>query len=390
MALLASRAGRFEGKDGCDLTDCKAHLGHVLVQISLHQFGESPSHRLYVSHYVNNCRGRALMSFQKAKDLLRLASMSASRHRGISVQEIAEEFAVNERTAQRMVQALKDVFPSVSHVTDNDRRRRWKVRDTTMLGMQGLYRRELVALDASITRAEREGAQMEVGAMRSLRDRLVATLPSPQARSMEVDAEAMLEAKGYACRPGPKVKTSPGVLNIVSAAIRGPFRLVIRYKGARDAEPRRRVIEPYGILLGTRHYLIARDTAKDADLRRFRMDRIAKAEITNDWFEKDRDFDLEAYAARSFGSFHSDDEFTQVVWLFSAAAAETAREFEFHPKQAVLDLEDGRLLVSFEASGLVEMAWHLAKWGDAVEVVEPHALREMVSAYRDSSIKVRP
>jgi predicted DNA-binding transcriptional regulator YafY len=330
------------------------------------------------------------MSFQKAQDLLRLAGMSASRHGGITVKEVAEAFSVNERTAQRMIAALKDVFPSISHQTDNERRRRWKLRDTSMLGMQGLYRRELVALEASITRAEREAANMEVDALRSLRDRLVATLPSAQARSMEVDAEAILEAKGYACRPGPKVKTSPAVLNIVSAALRGPFRLIIRYQGAQDAKPRKRVIEPYGILLGTRHYLIARDTAKDENLRRFRMDRIENAEITNDWFEKDRDFDLEAYAARSFGSFHSDDEFNRVVWRFSPAAAPTAQEFEFHPKQEMTELEDGGLLVSFEASGLVEMAWHLAKWGSEVEVVEPVALREMAIAYRNASVCVLP
>ena len=42
------------------------------------------------------------------------------------------------------------------------------------------------------------------------------------------------------------------------------------------------------------------------------------------------------------------------------------------------DLEDGGLLVSFEASVLVEMAWHLAKWGAAIEVIEPSALRELV------------
>lgn len=334
--------------------------------------------------------GIRAMSFQKAQDLLKLAGMSASRHGGITVKEVAEAFSVNERTAQRMIAALKDVFPSISHQTDNERRRRWKLRDTSMLGMQGLYRRELVALEASITRAEREGAHMEVEALRSLRDRLVATLPSAQARSMEVDAEAILEAKGYACRPGPKVKTSPAVLNIISAALRGPFRLIIRYQGAQDAQPRKRVIEPYGILLGTRHYLIARDTAKDANLRRFRMDRIEKAEITNDWFEKDRDFDLEAYAARSFGSFHSDDEFSRVVWRFSPAAAATAREFEFHPKQEMTELEDGGLLVSFEASGLVEMAWHLAKWGAEVEVVEPAALREMVEGCTGVPIRVLP
>ena len=47
-----------------------------------------------------------------------------------------------------------------------------------MLGMQGLYRQETVALEASITRAKHADAYMNVDALWSLHDRLVATLPT--------------------------------------------------------------------------------------------------------------------------------------------------------------------------------------------------------------------
>ena len=88
--------------------------------------------------------------------------------------------------------------------------------------------------------------------------------------------------------------------------------------------------------------------------------------------------------------FHFDAEFTRVVLRFAPSAAATAREFEFHPKEDVVEEEDGSLLVSFESSGLVEMAWHLAKWGNAVEVVEPQALREMAAGFRNASVRVLP
>jgi len=179
-------------------------------------------------------------------------------------------------------------------------------------------------------------------------------------------------------------------MSILTAALKGQFQLIMSYRGAQDAEPKKRVVEPYGLLLGTRHYLIARDPAKGDGFRRFRLDRIAKVELTMIWFKKDKDFDLEAYAAQSFSSFHSDAEFTRMVWRFSPAATATAREFEFHPNQKMIEQEDGGLIVSFEASGLVEMAWHLFKWGDAVEVIEPLALREMVEGFQNSGIRVLP
>jgi len=36
------------------------------------------------------------------------------------------------------------------------------------------------------------------------------------------------------------------------------------------------------------------------------------------------------------------------------------------------------------------MAWHLYKWGDAVEVVEPAALREIVAGFQNGRITVLP
>ena len=330
------------------------------------------------------------MSYYKAKELLRLASISASRHRGVCVKDIVEEFRVNERTAQRMLFALQEVFPSLAYKADSDRRRWWKLHDTAILGKQSVYGHELFALEMGMRRARREGAVSEAASLEAVRDRLMAALPSNVARRTESDAEAVLEAKGYACRPGPKVKASPLLINIIAAGLKGPCRLIIWYQSAQDAAPSERFIEPYGLLLGTRHYLIARDTAKTGSLRRFRLDRISKAQITKEWFSRDKDFDLEDYAAQSFGSFHSDAEFTKVVWRFSPVAAVTAREFEFNPKQEMAEQDDGGLIVSFEASGLVEMAWHLYKWGDGVEVIEPAALREMVADWQNHRFSVPP
>ena len=330
------------------------------------------------------------MSFQKAQELLKLAQMAASRHRGISLPEISEEFGVNTRTAQRMVRALENTFPSISIQTDSDRRRWWKLRDASLIGKQGIYQRELVAIEMSIRRAEREGAQSEVEALQALRDRLMATLPSSHARRAEVDAEAVLEAQGYACRPGPRVKTSPLVTGAIAEALKAPFSLTIRYQGKQDAEPRDRVVEPYGMLLGTRHYLIARDQTNGPGFRRFRLDRITDAKITGQSFVRHKDFDLDAYAAQSFGSYHSDAEFGEVVWRFSPAAAATAREFMFHPQQVMTEQADGALIVTFCASGWIEMAWHLYKWGNMVDVLKPSALKEIAEIWRAGGFEIFP
>ena len=192
------------------------------------------------------------MSLTKARDLLRLAEMAASRHAGVTLSEIAETFAADHRTAQRMTRALEDTFDTVEVFTDEARRKHWRLRDTRLLRLQGLRDSELVALDLSIRRARREGADNEVRALESLRDRLLATLPRPHARRAEVDADAVLEAYGYASRPGPRIPVEPRLLDTIVEALKGPFRLLIGYRGPTDATPRERVVDPHGLILGVR------------------------------------------------------------------------------------------------------------------------------------------
>jgi predicted DNA-binding transcriptional regulator YafY len=242
----------------------------------------------------------------------------------------------------------------------------------------------------AIRRAQHDGAVMDARGLASLRDRLLASMPSTDARRTETDAGAILEAQGLASRPGPKARIDNHLLGAIAEGIKAPFSMDILYQGARETEPRMRKVEPYGVLLGIRQYLIARDIENGRAYRRYRLDRIASAKITGQSFARDRDFDLDAFSMQAFGSFHSDAEYGRVVWRFAPSAAAVAREFEFHPTQQVTDEPDGALLVEFKASGWIEMVWHLYQWGDQVEVVEPHALRVMVEGFQRGDLGVLP
>ena len=130
-----------------------------------------------------------------------------------------------------MIRGLEAAFPSVEFSTDHDRRRWWKLNDTRILRMQGVRDSELAALDMSIRRAQRERATKDISTLISLRDRLLATMPPSHARRAEVDAGVILEAQGYACRPGPRVQVGPHILGVIAVAIKAPFCLTIAYRG---------------------------------------------------------------------------------------------------------------------------------------------------------------
>ena len=326
----------------------------------------------------------------KALDIMRLAEEAAARPDGVSLVQIVDIFGVTLRTAQRMSRALEEAFPMVQTRTDKDRRKWWQLPDSRLLHLQGIRDSELSALEMGIRRADLDGAATEVAALTSLRNRLLATMPPTFARRAEVDAEAVLEARGHACRPGPRAQYSAHVLSAIDNALKGPFTLQIDYAGAQDAAPRSRAVEPYGVLFGMRGYLVAREIGNGRKCRHFRLDRISRVSLLQDSFVRDPDFDLGKHAAQAFGSFHSEAEYGPVEWRFAPSAAGVARTFVFHPDQQFQDEADGSLTVRFTAGGWLEMAWHLYQWGDVVVVVAPPALRIFVEAHRRSDFPSLP
>jgi predicted DNA-binding transcriptional regulator YafY len=158
-------------------------------------------------------------------------------------------------------------------------------------------------------------------------------------------------------------------------------KVAIHYRNRRDGRRNRRVVHPYGFLLGHRHYLIGfHENPKANHVAPFALPNIESVEIMEEGFARDPAFSLAAYAERSFGLFQ--EEPFDVAWKFKPEAAPTAREFVFHTKQTQEMLSDGSLIVRFRAGGWLEMAWHLFCWGDQVEVLEPGQLAEAMQNHR--------
>ncbi|MDZ4054396.1 MAG: WYL domain-containing protein, partial [Phenylobacterium sp.] len=53
--------------------------------------------------------------------------------------------------------------------------------------------------------------------------------------------------------------------------------------------------------------------------------------------------------------------------------------WRFHSTQEITPQPDGSVLISFRASGMRELAWHLFSWGDKVEILGPERLKTMMA-----------
>lgn len=330
------------------------------------------------------------MSFGKAVDLLRLAMMATGRT-GVTLSDIEVEFVCVRRTAQRMVGALQEAFPATEHYVGTDGRHYWRLPSRAIAQLLVPTADELAALGTAEEQLTRDRQAKAAQHVRSLKEKVRALIPDDQSARIRTDEEALLEALGYAAKPGPQAALDPAITEVIAEALKGRCRMVISYRSRGEGAASTRTIEPLGLLLGTRQYLVAVDTAKrDGRYRHYRVEDIKEAEVCTEGFSPPNDFELDAYAKRAFGSFHNPDEFGEVVWRFAPRAASRVRRYQFHPDQVVKERDDGSIEIQFSASGHLEMAWHLYAWGDAVEVIAPAPLAELTNHYRRKDFQALP
>jgi len=317
------------------------------------------------------------MRQENAVQILRLALAMRGSAVGITLDDIRAMFGVTERTAHRLRNAVVELFPQAESSLGPDRRRYWRLPRGTVERLLEVTADELAALETSRRLLVRNGYHEVAERLQDLSEKVAALLSPAVGRRLEPDVEAVLEAEGVAIRPGPRPQRNPVVVEALREAIKGCrlVRLLYHYRG-RDGSTEVEV-EPYGILLGSRHYLVAHrpDSDRGPFLRMYSLPEIERAEILEESFLRDPAISLQDFAERAFGIYQEPPR--RVVWRFSGRAVRDARHFLFHPQQQIEELPDGDLQVSFEAGGLLEMCWHLFTWGSSVEVIEPAELRDL-------------
>ena len=331
------------------------------------------------------------MSFSKAEQLMELASMVAGHRTGITLDDVTERFGCSYRTAQRMIVALETSFPDVVSRTDEEGRKRWRLEGGHFRDLMNLTPEELASVDLAVEQFEQAAMDFEAKELKRLKDKILALVPRQTKVRIETDHEALLEARGFIARPGPRPKADAEILSTVAKAIKACSVIEIVYSSHRDQTPKPRKIEVYGLLYGARHYIVGKQLDGGSErLRTYRLDTILSARFTEQTYTIPEDFDLHAFANRAFGVYQNDTEYSDIVWKFTPEAAANAKSYLFHPEQSLEECKDGSVIIRFKASGLLEMCWHLYSWGDHVEVIEPKTLKKMIENYRRNDFPAMP
>lgn len=230
---------------------------------------------------------------------------------------------------------------------------------------------EMAALSVAVDGLRRDGSP-QAAQLENLQAKLGLALRRQARVRLEADMDPLVRRQRIAPSPGPLVETDPQTLSLIQYAIKAGTCIEIDYQRSTVAPVKRRLVEPWGLLLGRVCYLVARDAGSGAELYNFRVDRITAARASTVLAEVPEDWTLDERLAQSVGVFTGDAH--DIVLRVRRHGVAEARQWRFHPAQ-VVEAAGEELLISFHAGGLRELAEHLFAWGDKIQIEAPEALR---------------
>ena len=311
------------------------------------------------------------MRYNKVEDLLNLIFLMQARSRGVSLEDIQDEFEVGRRTAERMRDAAMRLFPQIQSVETNSRVKRWTLRNYSASSLVSFSTEELAELEN--VKRNYDADQLQTKA--ELIDKIllkVKTLNRAVKTKVENELEILLEAENFAVRQHPRFKINKDVLGTIRDAIMALKVVEIQYEKSKG-EIQTCKVYPYGVIYGEKHFLVAFNPERDA-IRLYNLSKIKTIKMLDEYFDKDESFNLQKYSENSFGVFQ--DEPISVELQFDKSVAEDVKNFHFHPSQKIKENDDGSVIVKFRAAGKLSICWHLFKWGNTVRILKPTSLKE--------------
>jgi predicted DNA-binding transcriptional regulator YafY len=319
-----------------------------------------------------------------------LLRMLGARRYGMTVSEMAREMKVVVKTIRRDLDLFQKVcFPLEKTVGDRGRQT-WKLADQKNVPPLNFSWDEVAVLyfcrhfiEPMVGTNLWEAAQSAFNKIRS-------TLNEQTIKYLDQFSQ-LIHCTTFGSTD---YRNKAEIIDSLITAIEEHKAVHISYQSQRATEPATRDVYPYRFV---RHkgalYLLA--FAPDHDqMRRYKIDRIELAEVSNFQFTPRTDFDVQEHLSGSFGIYDGDEDITVVV-KFAPAAARYVRESKWHHSQVLTTQRDGSMLARFRLSSTVEIKSWILSFGSSAVVLEPKSLRaeiareleQMLKSYRDSVVK---
>ncbi|NED94165.1 WYL domain-containing protein [Phytoactinopolyspora alkaliphila] len=292
-----------------------------------------------------------------------VAALLLMQARGrVTAAELAEELEVSVATARRDLEALSTagipVYPQPG------RGGGWSLVGGARTDLSGLSASEAQALFLLVGPA----AAVSDEAKSALR-KLVRALPQTFREHAEAAATAtMIDPTRW----GERARDRPATVDLLQAAVIDRRKVRLTYtSGSRERSER--LVDPWGLVDKDDIWYLIAGTARGR--RTFRVDRIERAERTDQPAERPDDFALDAAWREVVGEVEQRRSRTWATVLIEARFVRILRDHFGQHCHDDGEADDGRARVRVGAPTALDIARNLAGWGTAAEVVDPPAVR---------------
>ena len=159
------------------------------------------------------------MFYEKTDNLLDLALWMQSSREGVSLSDIENRFGVSRRTAERMRDMIVSRFIQTEEVDGDDRKKRWRIPQGALKDMFLFSADELTTLSLAEESLRKAHLDAQADVLNKVLQKIKGSIKQDLFRRIEPDTEALLEAQGFAHRPGPKLKINSEFLSKIKEAI---------------------------------------------------------------------------------------------------------------------------------------------------------------------------
>jgi len=303
-----------------------------------------------------------------------------ARKYGVTIKELAEEYAVAARTIERDLDDLSEAGFSI-YSDRKDGQVRWYLLQTRGIPPVNFPLIEVVALsfiEGILTPLE--GTPFK-GHYDAALKRIRAMLPEKMQAFLQDTAEVYIsQVRGHKAYP-----ESGEILEKLHQAVLDRKLCRVTYHAFYTDEIKTYPIKPFKVFChrGGDLYLLCQASDYD-DVITLAVERIQNLEVTDQSFVLPPDLAIEDRIRDAFGVILESP--VDVRIRFSPQQAPYIRERIWHPSQEIQELEDGSIVLSLHVGGMYEIRSWILSFGSSAEVLQPAELREDVIAELQKSL----
>ena len=292
---------------------------------------------------------------------------------------LAEQFEISTKTAQRDIDFMRDRLLCPLDY-DSSQKGYYCDDETFTLPMVYLSSEELSALLIARKMLQDISSGSIGDEISSIVDKITNILKKHSVVADQIDDAFSFQLIEY----------SPAPEAVFKAVLEGCLKkrcLSFTYYSPAAEERSERTVEPYHLFnyMGTWHLIGHCHLRKE--IRDFALSRISGTRVLTKSFKTPADFDFKKYFLSTFGLYKGKST-EEVIIKFTPEKSKWIKDQIWHKDQKTKLLKDGSLEISFPVSDYSEIKREILKHGDAVVVIKPKALRDLIRAEAQKIVRI--